>query len=182
MTFQTLLSIMLVGIITGNVFCASGMAVDVAGNQLNTIKGSLIYSLFIFGTLLLSGVVIFVTNLILGGKYFVFVVVLVVAIMVQIAEFLMEKFFPIIHTKLGRFIVALIPTLTIILFSLFTQGLTFGVLLLNIIFICVGITLVLALISGIRNNKLTYSSDEVFKGNLMTLVILFVLALVWTAL
>ena len=179
------LSIMLMGLISGNVITASGVGIDLAGNNLNTIKHSLILSLFIFGVTLCSGIVLFVTNLILTSlelqNFFVVLAVLVVAVFVQIAEFMLEKLFPIVHTRLGSFVVSLIPTVAIILLSIFTKGVSFGVILLDILFICLGITAVLACIAGVRNNKLTYSSYDVFKGNLMTLAILFVMAIIWTA-
>lgn len=184
MTLTSLLSIMLVGVITGNVISSSMVGVDLAGNNLNSIKNSLVLSLIIFGVSLLSGLGLFVTNLILvstgNAGFFVLVAFLFVAILVQIAEYVLEKFFPVVHTNVEGFIVTLIPAIAVILFSMFTSNITFLELLLNILFTNLGITIVLTIIAGVRQNKLTYSSYEVFKGNLMTLAILFVLAVLWT--
>lgn len=185
MTIETLLSVMLIGLISGNVIASTGVGIDIAGNNLNSIKNSLIFSLIIFGVTLLSGVVIYVTNLIFESYnlqgMMIIVSLMVVAIFTQIAEFILEKIFPVVFTKLNGFVVTIIPSVLIILLSIMASGVGFGLFLLDIIFVCLGITAVLAVISGIRNHKLTYSSFEVFKGNLMTLVLLFVMALIWTA-
>ena len=186
MTLTSLLTMIVVGIINGNVISSSMVGVDLAGNNLNSIRNSLVLSLFIFGISLTTGIIIFVSNLVLasivGEGFIIFVSLLVVSVVVQIADYLLEKLFPIVHAKLDGFIVTLIPAITTILFSLFATGLTFFDLVLQIIFTNIGIALVLTMIAGVRQNKLTYSSYDVFKGNLMTLSILFVLAIVWAAL
>lgn len=184
MTLTSLLSIILVGIISGNVISSSMVGVDLAGNNLNSIKNGLVLSLITFGVTLISGIGDFVTNLVLvstgNSGFLIFAAFLLVAVLVQVAEFILEKFFPIVHTNLDGFMVTLIPAVAVILFSIFTTNITFLELLLNILFVNVGITLVLTIIAGVRQNKLTYSSYDVFKGNLMTLAILFVLAILWT--
>jgi len=185
MTLSSLLSIILVGIITGNVISSSMVGVDLAGHNLNSMKNSLILSLFVFVISLFSGIAVFVVNTILEQTgnvgFLVFVVFLVVSICVQVAEYMLEKLFPIVHTKLKGFFVVLIPAISVILFSILGGGVTFLELMLHIVFVNLGITVVLTIIAGVRQNKLTYSSYDVFKGNLMTLAILFVLALIWTA-
>lgn len=184
MTFEVLFATLLLGLITGNVVLASGVGVDIAGNNLNSIKNALILSLVIFLITIISGIIIFVTNLIIGSvgmsSALLFVTILVVAIMVQIAEYVLEKVWPVLHALLGEFFVTLIPTISVILLGVFGAGVSFGMMLLDIISISLGVTLILAVISGVRSNKLTHSSYEVFRGNLMTVAILFVLALVWT--
>ena len=184
MTIEVLISIMLTGLISGNVVVASGLGVDLAGSNINTIKNSLILSLVVFLVALGAGIVTFVVNLILVNSgleaLITFVVFLVVATMVQIAEFVLEKAFPVMHTKLSGFIVTLIPAVSIILLGLFACKITFLEMILDILFICFGISVVMAVIGGVRNNKLTYSSYDILKGNLMTIAILFVLALLWT--
>ena len=185
MTLASLLSIILVGIISGNVISSSMVGVDLAGNNLNSIKNGLVLSLIVFGVSLVAGIGVFVINLALvasgNSGFLVVAAFLFVAVLVQIAEYILEKFFPIVHTNLGGFIVTLIPAVAVILFSIFTSEIKFLELLLNIVFVNLGITLVLTIIAGVRQNKLTYSSYDVFKGNLMTLAILFVLAILWTA-
>lgn len=185
MTIESLFGIMLIGLISGNVITSTGLGIDIAGNNLNSIKSSLVLSLMIFGITLLSGVVLYVSNLVLIAYsvegFLVIVAFVTVALFAQIAEYVLERLFPVVHTKLNGFVVTIIPSVLIILLSLFGTGIGFGWLLLDIIFICLGITAVLSVISGIRNNKLTYNSYDVFKGNLMTLVLLFVMALIWTA-
>lgn len=181
----SLLSIILVGIITGNVVSGSMLGVDLAGNNLNSIKNALILSLLIFGISLISGVTMFVVNLALAGSgnggFIVFVTLLVVAVMVQLAEYILEKFFPVAGVKLSRFLVVLIPTLSVVLLGILNAGIGFAELMSHIVFTNLGIALTLAVIAGVRQDKLAYSSYDIFKGNLMTLSILFVLAIVWTA-
>ena len=185
MSLSSVLSLLLVGVISGNVITSSMVAVYLAGNNLNTTKNSLILSLFVFGVTLFSGIAVYLANVFLIAigytEFIIFIAFFVVAVFVQVADNLLEKLFPIVHTKLNSFIVALIPAITLILFSVCANSVTFVELLLNILFTNLGVAIVLALISGVRENKLTYSSYGVFKGNLMTLAILFVLAIVWTA-
>lgn len=181
----SILSVILVGIITGNVVSGSMIGVDLAGNNLNSIKNALILSLLIFGVSLISGITMFVASLALSGSgnggFIVFVTMLIVAVMVQLAEYVLEKFFPVVGVKLERFLVVLIPTVSVILLSLFGEGMGFGAFMSHIVFTNLGIALTLAVIAGVRQDKLTYSSYDIFKGNLMTLSVLFVLAIVWTA-
>lgn len=181
----SLLSIILIGIITGNVVSGSMIGVDLAGNNLNSIKNALILSLLIFGISLISGVTMFVASLALAnsgnGGFIVFVTMLIVAVLVQLAEYVLEKFFPVAGVKLERFLVVLIPTLSVVLLSVFGEGMVFGELMSHIVFTNLGIALTLAVLAGVRQDKLTYSSYDIFKGNLMTLSVLFVLVIVWTA-
>lgn len=185
MTLANFLSIMLIGILTGNVIASSGIGVDLVGNNLNSIRNSTILSLFVFGASLVSGLLCFallsILNVVGYSNFFIVGAFLIVAIIVQVAEYILEKFFPIAKATLGSFVVTLIPTIAIILFSIFSVKLTFLSLLCNIIFVNLGIFLILTLVAGVRQNKLNYSSYDVFKGNLMTLAVLFVIALVWTA-
>lgn len=184
MTLSNFLSIILMGIITGNVIGSTGVGVDLAGNNLNSIKSSAILSLAVFCVTLVSGLLAFALNAILisvgYAQYFIAGAFLIVASIVQVAEYVLEKVCPIEKKMLGAFIVTLIPTTAIILFSIFSVEVTFLGVILNILFECVGVLLVLVIIGGVRQNKLNYSSYNVVKGNLMTLVVLFVLSLIWT--
>ena len=40
---------------------------------------------------------------------------------------------------------------------------------------------VMLTINGVRQNKITSATYDVFRGNLMTIVVLFVVSLVWMA-
>ena len=185
MNITALLSALVFGTLAGNVILVSGIGLDLTSNNLNSIKNSLIFSLFVFGSLLVSGVFMYLARLALLsldlGGFFVVVSLMIVAIIVQISEYLMMKLAPIVYTHVKDILVVLIPTLAIILLSLFSNGIKFGELILNIIFTSIGMIAVMTTISGVRQNKLTYATYDVFRGNLMTLVVLFVLALVWTA-
>lgn len=185
MTITSVLSIMLLGVISGNVIVASGVGIDLASSRLNSIKNSLILSLVIFFVTLLSAVIIYICGLIIGSaeqfKYMVIIGFIAVSTMVQIAEFVLKKIFPIVYVKLGTFFVTLIPTISVILFAIFANGYSFLELMTHIVFSCVGIMAVLMLIAGIRNNKLTYSTQSIFKGCVMTMAILFVLSLIVSA-
>jgi len=185
MNLTTFLTVVIVGTLTGNVMIGSGIGLDLASNNLNSIKNALIFSLFVTAVSLISGVCVFLANLWLvasgNAGFLVLVGMLIVAIFVQIAEYVMKKLTPIVHTHIKSILVVLIPTITIILFSLLGEGVGFGEFLLSLVFTCVGMIAVMVTICGVRQNKLTYATYDVFKGNLMTLVVLFVLALVWTA-
>lgn len=185
MTMTTFLTTIIFGVLTGNVLLASGIGVDLVSNNLNSIKNSLIFSLYVVAITFISGIFMWLANLWLVSAehagFIVLVGVLIVAIIVQIADYIMMKVTPIVHTHVKDIIVILIPTITVIIFSMLGQNVKFLEFLFNLIFSCVGMTLVMVTISGVRQNKLTYASYDVFKGNLMTLVVLFVMTLVWTA-
>ena len=54
-------------------------------------------------------------------------------------------------------------------------------LLALIVFECIGVFLVLFIISGIRNSSLADRKPEILKGNLMNLIILLFIMMAWTA-
>lgn len=185
MNLTTFLSAIIFGTLTGNVLLASGIGVDLVSNNLNSIKNALVFSLFVVGTTFFSGVFMWLANLwLMSGEHVGFIVmigIVIVAVMVQIADFIMMKTTPIVHTYVKDIMVILIPSISIIIFSLLGPNVKFFEFIFNLLFCCVGMALVMVTISGVRQNKLTYATYDVFKGNLMTLVVLFVMALVWTA-
>lgn len=185
MEMSTFLMAIIFGTLTGNVLLASGIGMDLVSNNLNSIKNSLIFSLFVVGITFVSGLFVWIANLLLvnGGHtgFIVLIAFLIVSVVVQIADYIMSKVTPIVHTHVKDIIVILIPTITIILFSMLGANVKFIEFVLNLLFSCIGMVVVMVTISGVRQNKLTYATYDVFKGNLMTLVVLFVMALVWTA-
>ena len=185
MGLTTFLTAIIFGTLTGNVLLSSGIGLDLVSNNLNSIKNALIFSLYVVGITILSGVFIYLANLwLVSGEHVGFIVLvglLIVSVIVQIADYLMMKLTPIVHTYVKNIIVILIPTIAIIILSLLGANVNFFEFLLNLLFTCVGMVFVMVTICGIRQNKLTYATYDIFKGNLMTLVVLFVMALVWTA-
>ena len=185
MELTTFLTAIVFGTLTGNVLLSSGIGLDLASNNLNSIKNALVFSLFVVGITILSGISMWLANLWLASGensgFIVLVGFIIVAVMVQVAEFIMMKVAPIVHTHVKDMLVVLIPTISIILFSLIGGGIGFGEFIFNLLFSCVGMVAVMVTINGVRQNKLTSATYDVFRGNLMTLVVLFVLSLAWMA-
>lgn len=184
MNSASILSILLFGLFTGNIVASSGLGVDMASGKVNSIKNSLIYGCIVFGVMVLSGVIVYAVNSILVGfnlsKFMVFVTMVIASIFVQIADYLMEKLVPVLKANLDGFIVVLIPAITVILFSLLGSNLSFGKFLINLISMGLGFILVELTIASVRKNKLSVNSFNVFKGNLITLTIMFVITIVLT--
>ena len=183
MGITTFLTALIFGTLTGNVLLSSGIGLDLASNNLNSIKNALVFSLFVVSITLVSGISTYLAYIWLASGentgFIVLVSIMIVAIVVQVAELVMMRVVPIVHTHVKDILVVLIPTISIILLSLIGVG--FGEFILNLLFTCFGMVLIMVTISGVRQNKLTFATYDVFRGNLMTLVVLFVLALVWTA-
>lgn len=180
MNLTTFLATIIFGTLTGNVMLSSGIGLDLASNNLNSIRNSLVFGLYVVAITFVSGLLMWLVNLWVSSGFVILVGFMIVAILVQIAELIMIKLSPIVYTHVKEMLVVLIPTISIILFSLIGYA-SFWLFLFNLIFVCVGMIGVLVTISGVRQNKLTHTTYDVFRGNLMTLVVLFVMALVWTA-
>ena len=185
MDLTVLLTAIIFGTLTGNVLLSSGIGLDLVSNNLNSIKNALIFSLYVVCITIISGIVVWLANFWLvsveNAGFIVLVGFMIVSIVVQLAEFIMMKISPIVYTHVKEILVVLIPTISIVLFSLIGNGVGFGEFILNLLFSCVGMVGVMLTINGVRQNKITSATYDVFRGNLMTIVVLFVVSLVWMA-
>ena len=178
------LAIMISGILASNCLLTTCSGIDITTNRLGGIKNASIYSLVVFCVLLASSLVMFICNLILqyyGLLRLMFLVALVcVAGFVQIAEYVIKKVAPRFHLEIGYFVPILACNLFLLLLTTSFSKLSFGEMLLSVLSNGLGIWLVLSIIAGIKNNYFE-RKDGVVDTNIASLIIVFVLMIIWGA-
>ncbi len=176
-------SIIASGVLVSNCLVSTCSGVDITTNPTKDIKNASIYSVVIFSILTVSSVLMFLCNKILdfyGIAHMLFLVTLIcVASLVQIAEYLTQKIAPRFVQDIGYFMPILACNLFLLILPTTFANLTFGQLLLNAIASGIGIWFVLAIIAGIKHNY--FKKESKINTNLASLIIAFVLIVVWSA-
>lgn len=181
---NNLIVVLLACLISNNCLVASGTGIDVTTSGFSSMRNATIYSVIVMCVGLLSCFTMYICSGLLdyfGLINFSFVVVMVaVAIFVQIAEFVAKRCFPLFY-KQTKYFVPILAT-TCMLFTFALSGLTTPLwqMLLIILFNSIGVWFVLCIIAGIRKNCRYATMPETTKGNLMSLIIVFVMFLIWT--
>lgn len=181
---NSIVAILLACLISNNCLVASGTGVDVTTSGFSSMRNATIYSCMVMCVGLLSGLTVYICSGLLdyfGLINFSFIIAIVsVAIFVQIAEFIAKRCFPLFISQAKYFVPILASTCMLFMFALTGLNGSLLKMVLTIIASSVGMWFVLCLIAGIRKNCRYASMPETTKGNLMSLIIVFVLFLVWT--
>lgn len=185
MSLSVLVSMFAAGLFSSNVIASSGVGVDLATNSLNNLKNALYYSLVIFAVSILSAVSIYLAELAFVAleieKFLIVASLLIVSMYVQMAEHLVKKLTPLFYTQTKYLVPSLVSTLFIVVICAFASTTTFLELITLIFFESVGVLLVLTIMAGVRNSGLVDRKHSLLKGNLVSLVILLLIMMAWTA-
>lgn len=181
----TIISMLVAGLFSANVVTMGGTGLELATNNLNTIKNALYYTFIVFVVGLLSLITLHVVNLILISyelqSYLIVVALLTISMYVQMAEYVCKKALPLFFTQTRYFVPSLVGTLFMLILSTYSSSTSLINMILDVLFISAGIMITLVLIAGIRQNYQNKNVAAVFKGNLLSLIILLLLMLAWTA-
>lgn len=185
MDITNFFGILLAGVLANNCLVANCTGIDITTNGTRSMKNASIYSLIIFGVMLMSSITIYICKNIMvyyGLASVVFLVAMViVAIYVQIAEFIAKKVCPVFVKQMNYFIPILAGTMMFFMLGLTATAMSFGKMILYVLFNSLGIWIVLLLIAGIKKNFTHDNLQDKYKGLVMSLVIVFILAIIWTA-
>ena len=178
------LAIMISGLLASNCLVSTCSGIDITTNRLKDLKNASIYSLVVFCVLLASSLALYVCNLILeyyGLTKMLFLVALVcVAGFVQVADYVTKKIAPRFYAQVGYFLPILACNLFLLVLTTSATNLSFGYMLLHVLFNGLGIWFVLSIIAGIKQNYFTEKKGTV-NANIASLVIVFILIIIWTA-
>ena len=187
MTWANFVSILFMGIFANNVITVTGTGADLAMNRSNTLTNSAILGMFTAAIVILSVTINYIVGIVLSSleikNIALFVSVFVIAVLVQMAELVAQKLFPKALSELKYLPTFLTSSCAIVAINIevyigFTNYLQ---AIFSAIFYSVGIVLVLLLIGGIKRSlkfrEIPYGCERV----VVSLLILFVLALAFTA-
>lgn len=185
MSYTSFIGVLVAGLLANNCLVGNCTGVDITMNGTRSYKNASIYSLVVFCVLFASSLLISLCKLILthygmGGTLFI-VSMVVVAVMVQIAEFICLKVCPTFVKQFKYFIPILACTEMMFLIGMLSASMKFGYQLLYVIFSGIGTWIVLLTIAGIKKNYSHKDTADRFKGLTMSLMIVMVLALIFTA-
>lgn len=179
------LSALIAGLFSSNIVVSSGIGFELGTNNLTGAKNASVYSLIVGVCSVFSSIVLFVLNLILKSfeveSYFIVAALLVVAVFVQIAEYLAKKFMPLFFTQTKYFVPSLVSSLFIVLVCAFSQASNFLHLLLITMAESLGVFMVLVLVASIRKNNSSIQKKPILNGNVLSLVILLFVMMAFTA-
>ncbi len=185
MASTSFFAVLLAGILSNNMLVANCTGVDVTTNGTNSFKTASIYSLVVFCVAMCSAITAYISNEILGyygiGKMLFIVTMIIVAMYVQIAEFVLSKVYPLFLKQVKHFVPILAGTMMLFVLGAIGIEYSFFKMIALTIFYGLGIWGVLLLIAGIRKNSNHKEVKESYKGTVMSLIIVFVLAIIWTA-
>ena len=179
-------SLLLAGLLANNCFAATGTGIDVTTSKFTTFKNATIYSVLVLCVGLLSGITYYVSFQILESygllSFAFFVALIIVAIFVQMAEFVARRAMPKFYSQAKYFVPILASTLFIFMFF---SGINllggFWTMIITIIGQSLGLWVVLCLIAGVRRSCASLPISSAFNGNLLSLIIILVLMIIWTA-
>lgn len=185
MVESVFLSALLAGMFSSNVVASSGVGIELGTNNLNGIKNSFVYSLIVLVTSIVSSALLFLVSYLLEimevETYFFVAALLMVAVIVQLAEYTTKKCLPLFFTQTKYFVPSIVSSLFVILICAFTEAKSFGSLLLIVVAEGLGTMLVLATVAGIRRSITTTKNRPILNGNLLSLVVLLFIMLTFTA-
>lgn len=181
MTFFTTL---LAGLLSNNCLVANCSAVDVATSGGKSLKNISIYSLIVFAVSLLSAVTLQICKplfVYFGLQSAVYIAIaFVVAIYVQIAEFVVKRTCPVLFKQMKYFVPVLACVLMLFMIGSMATLKSFGIVLLAVVGESLGLWLVLAITVGLKRNFDKPSLKDNYRGMVLSLVIVFVLMVIWT--
>ncbi len=178
-------AVMLAGLLSNNFLVGNCTGVDITTNGTNSFKTASVYSLVVFAVAFMSSITAYICNLILGyyglTNMLFIISMVIVAMYVQMAEYVLKKVYPAFLKQTKYFVPILAGTM--MLFVLGSLGQTYSLfkMLLLVIFDCLGVWAVLLLIAGIRKNSSHAELKDNYKGTVMSLIIVLVLTIIWTA-
>lgn len=185
MSYTSFLGVLIAGLLADNCLVANCTGADVTMMQTKSYKNASIYSLIIFAVTLCSSIVMSICSNILafyGLHNLAFIIsMVVVAVFVQLAEFVCKKVCPIFIKQTKYFVPILAGTEMMFMVGLLSASISFGYMLLYVLFNGLGVWMVLLAIAGIKKNFTHSDTKENSKGLVLSLTIVFVLALIFSA-
>lgn len=187
MTLSSFVSILLAGIITNNMISVSATGADMAMTRSNTLKNSAIYGLVATIVIILSSIISFLLRSVLFNYGIVsislIVALFVIAMLVQMAEAILEKFAPQFLLEVKYFTPLLACTCAIVALNM--QVLVGYTTFVNMIFSAfsysVGIFVVLILMGGVKHSVRFKPIPDGCEKVVVSLLILFIIAVAFCA-
>lgn len=185
MDYTSFLGVLVAGLLANNCLVGNCTGIDVTMNETRSYKNASIYSLILFCVQLASSLIlalckIILTHFGLGGLLFL-VAMVVVACMVQLAEFVCIKVCPAFVKQFKYFIPILACTEMMYMVGILSVSMKFGYQLLYVIFNGIGTWLVLLTIAGIKKNYTHKDTADRYSGLTLSFLVVMVLAIIFTA-